>query len=391
MEAQLQQLLDAQADALLSHLKVDKGRDEHNILEASPTSQKSGSGRATPVRQPIQRKLGVMGARKGIRISMQELWEVKETQAGMLHEAILEARGNSDDLRGWSNGCEALQRDIASISYGDQGIRVQELRQENASVQEEIQQLELKLSELKSRQRTIASQLSRLDNDYQSKLSSYKASLSILERRIDERLRKPTLTPILQKQDESAYLSLSPARRTVHLALDYLEEEQKHLASKYKLTTVEQEALDEGLNLWMDTVKAITRLEKHLRRQLRKLRATGILNGKSSGDGETEDTGDIFDETIQSLENNLKTAQEKRWNLLVCAIGAELEVLRQGAAMLPGTFPFSSNTISETTSVNDNSEIGDPELQDVNTTHERVESPLKTISSSYRANISSFR
>lgn len=43
-----------------------------------------------------------------------------------------------------------------------------------------------------------------------------------------------------------------------------------------------------------------------------------------------------MDEAVRVLEEELAAAEEKGWNLLICAVGAEVEALREGEGMLRG-------------------------------------------------------
>lgn len=110
---------------------------------------------------------------------------------------------------------------------------------------------------------------------------------------------------------------------------------------------MERAALEEGVEVWKGAVKLVSEFEAGLRREMRGGGDTaGTSNGKGKGrEGEPASPSPGPEQTmfaqldkmravIAGLQERLNIAEEQGWNLLICAIGAELEAFRQAAGML---------------------------------------------------------
>ena len=109
------------------------------------------------------------------------------------------------------------------------------------------------------------------------------------------------------------------------MAIGHLEEEQSRLAEHCEEFNKDRAALDEGAGLWNDVVTKVSEFESTLQSQMQQpnLDRSGLL-AQIQG-------------TTEFLEAKLAYANSQSWNLLVCAIGAEVEAFKQGKAILEQT------------------------------------------------------
>ncbi len=110
------------------------------------------------------------------------------------------------------------------------------------------------------------------------------------------------------------------------MAHEYWQDEYTRLAEKCEEVDVERAALEEGSILWNDTVKKVADYEASLQRYMYKASKNGTADPKR--------LLDQMDATITFLNEKLEYAASRSWNLLMCAIGAELEAFQQGRDLL---------------------------------------------------------
>lgn len=111
----------------------------------------------------------------------------------------------------------------------------------------------------------------------------------------------------------------------------------------------ERAALEQGVEVWKETVKLVSEFEARLRREMSGGGDVGeVSNGKGKGrEGDPPSPQpppppeqamyaqlDKMRAVMAALEERLHMAEENGWNLLICAIGAELEAFRQAESML---------------------------------------------------------
>jgi rubrerythrin len=117
------------------------------------------------------------------------------------------------------------------------------------------------------------------------------------------------------------------------MAHDYWQDESTRLTEKCQEVDIDRAALDEGAVLWNDVMRKVVDFEANLQQSMQRAATSGapdftkVLQGMES--------------TVDFLEEKLELATERSWNLLVCAIGAELEAFRQGKEMLEDTLGVS--------------------------------------------------
>jgi hypothetical protein len=128
--------------------------------------------------------------------------------------------------------------------------------------------------------------------------------------------------------NEEGFTALPPARRTLGLASEWWNKERATLIDRKSAAKDEKRALEEGAEVWTSTIEIVTAFEEDLRQQM-------AANTAQDNAGLREQVGKMGD-VIEKLERNLGVAESKHWNLLVCAIGAELEAFKEGEGILRG-------------------------------------------------------
>lgn len=334
IESHLQALLDAQADGLQAGLDGDGG-DQASDTSGASTGLSLHSGQAVPVRQPTTKPIGLRGARRGISRTMRQLALLKGEEMQVLSAQQQESHVAEEQVAGWQRKRGELEEAIAHIGTSEQGARSQELQGESEALQEQINELERQLLELKSKQRAVLLELSTIENAVQSKLSSYRASLTMLDKEARHFLEKPSRFKG-SSEPNALFLSLPPKRRTLEMAMQHLTSMRRDLEEQHAQAEVERDALEQGLTVWQDVVDRVQTFERELREEM------GQFDRASRHPDADPHTNQLtiqrrlseMDETISYLESKLSFVEERGWKLLQCAIAAELDAFSKGRELL---------------------------------------------------------
>ena len=232
-------------------------------------------------------------------------------------------------------------------------------------MQDEVYEVDTRLYQLKAKQRHLTSEISRVSNVVDARMSSYKASLSLLNKHVEQFLGSPPLTRRRRhgSNEPSSFLSLPPGRRTLAMAQQHWKDEAALSSRKLQDAEFERDALEGGAQAWEHVVSEVSKFETGLRRELRRLngpardlttskpalsrRSTTGPSGDDDDDKDDDDDDDTaqppiamgrvtseMDRTMTLLERQLGLAEARGWRLLVCCIGAELEALREGMEVI---------------------------------------------------------
>lgn len=353
IERNLQILIDAQSEGLLAGLSgpQQNGTPPDNGSIAPSSSEREPSSRqdrvTMPVRQPAAKKIGLRAAREGIFKSIYNLLKLREEERGLLSIRDGERGDALIEVDEFSSKRAGLQETISSISSGRDSQRPTELRNEAHALESEIQELETRLYEMKAKHEHVVREISEIENSVESKLSSYKGSLSLLESNIRNYLQNPPLQP-LSTTDESTFYSLNPKRRTLDMAREHWKVEREKLHKRQSEVESEIQALEAGGGVWKQVVTDITGFEKRLRAEMRRtlqapsqvLNHDELLESKDNNEPAKVVLDDLSS-TTHRVESHLNLAEEQGWKLLVCCIAAELEALREARVMLLDGFNVS--------------------------------------------------
>ncbi|EXJ65462.1 hypothetical protein A1O7_01803 [Cladophialophora yegresii CBS 114405] len=369
LERTFQSLLDAQSKGLSAGGIGSEEADElSSVGSPTPTPSvattplSSGPGarpKTVPIRQPKPKKITLRGARRALEKSMCEFAALKQHELSLIDQEVV-ARDNAtkqaSDLR---DRRQLLENDIHRIKSAEEPVN---LRTQVEGVEQEIQHLEATLLELRSKHRVLVNQLREVESSRDSELSSYTASLALNESQVKSFLKRPPVLQSLNAAQEPGMYALRPERRTLQMAQEQWSNEVEALARRKANVETEKSALEEGSKLWRDATQRIREFEKDLKTHTRDLAAqsqsqihqssldNGASQSKTSTDLSMTVVLDKLSALISSLESDLQHAEANNWNLLICAIGAELAAFEQARDLLQetaGMRPANSGSMEE--------------------------------------------
>ena len=364
LQKTIQSLLDFQSEALNGIIPNDDG---YAATERSATPTRSfgidstlmsprnhGAG-VVPVRQPAKKKMTLRNARQGLGRSMAEVLLLKNEELQVTQGEILRRQVGLEKIMDLRNKRTAVQEQIALLENQNHESESVTLRQEAKSVEEEIRDLEERLMQLKSRHRHLLDRATQIENVAASELSSYKGTLTAIDQDKRTFLRRPPVTQSLSPRhligDDQLHsqdmFALRPDRRTIEMATEQWETELQILGLHETEITKEQQALNDGIQMWKETIKQVDEFESLLRSKMK------IVDPDSQ-----KDLLSALDSALIALHENMSSAQVRGWNLLFCAIGAEFEAFRQARELLAPDQPLPdlSNGIARIEDVQSNTD-----------------------------------
>jgi hypothetical protein len=271
---------------------------------------------------------------------MHEFAALKQEEQRILEAQVQEREDALKSVEAFQSKRAGIQSEIASISSENGARTAGHLRAEANKLDTEIRELEDKLFDMKAHHKHLIGEAQQLENSVQSKLSSYNASLELLDKDIKRFLARP---PIVQPSSGVArnpidgsgletFYALNPKRRTLQMATEHWREMQGDLKRRKSAVESEKLALQEGGRVWREVVTQIQAFEKDLKVQMQKL-SIGTISQRERDDGMTTLLSGM-DTVMGFLDQRLQEAEDKDWKLLICCIAAELEAFREGREIL---------------------------------------------------------
>ena len=329
-----------------------------------PVSAVQG-GEVIPVRQPRQKPLGLRAARSGLAKSMTLLADLKAEEDAELSSALSVRKKALSQLRKLSARKNGIIDELNALESDENDPLAKELRElgeEQVAVTAEISELEERLVGLRNRRRWLLRRTDDVRNRRDAGLSGYRGALGDVDGRLTEILHRPPIMPLaiealgarpgsqqaredtsltnLSLQEQSTrgeeFLRMRPDRRTVDMAKDWWESEVRLLEARKTEIDRERSALEEGVEVWRKTIRLISDFEKGLRNEMRG-ETDSAGNGKAKMQSPEQAMHAQLDKLVEvmaELQDQLEGAEEKSWNLLICAIGAELEAFREADRVL---------------------------------------------------------
>jgi len=297
---------------------------------------------------------------------MLALSAVKEDELGELDETSREHAQRLQKIEVWDTKRRRLHDAVSTIEGNEDTARVQRLRGDADLLQEEIKIVELQLADMKSRHRQLLRQAAAVENSVQAKLASYTTSLRMLEEDVQSFLASDSQhfrsAPDATQQKSSIW-QLPPKRRTLEMAKQHWSDQRDSTVVQRQGIEHEKLALEEGAILWKDVVTQVSAFEQHLRSEMRNISSPALH--QSTTDAASADRSKTLQETVTrmtslvaTLDKQLQQAKDRNWNLLVAAIGAELDALQQGQQILQSLLQPDSQQPSETAGVSELSTPG---------------------------------
>ncbi|KAI0593655.1 hypothetical protein F4775DRAFT_489115 [Biscogniauxia sp. FL1348] len=350
LHQELQKLLDAQSAALEREMRdLSKDDKRAGTSASSSTSTKSSppGGYVMPVRQPKNKPLSKREARVGITRCMSMLSDLKNEEDAYIATALAERKAALSRLRNLSTQKRCITAELEAIeSDRDQPIEsnIKMLEQQHRVVVDDIEKCEQRLRELKKEKALLENKIQETKSIRDSTLSGYQGALKECDRGIYDIMKWPGVEVLevddLTAQDEDLkalvdkhisgyqFLSLRPERRTMDMAKDWWEGEVQILERRKAAVDKERTALEEGSQLWRDTLRLLSAQDAQLSFSM------GVIAKYSYRQltPEFSEPGEILQKqyklcktTIKELEDLYGYTEAQGWNLLVAAIGAELD------------------------------------------------------------------
>jgi hypothetical protein len=305
----------------------------------SGTASQNGEPRGViPVRQPRKKKITLHGARRGILHAMSSLSTLKTHELSILDVELANVQHLSQQVESWEKKLLRFRKHIEKLSQGNEGREIADLKSEKSAVATEIRDLEERLMQLRARDAHLSRRIQELGNRSEAALSSYEAGTREVEREVANFLSRPPVLDVaavvLRERGEVGgdavenFLALPPGRRTLEMAKDYFSSSRVYLEKHRGELLKERDALDQGTQLWSDVVGMVTGLERELRAQM--------AGGQAPSIQELQDQLLKMGVIVDEVENIAAEVEAKGWNLLICAVGAELEAFREGREVLRG-------------------------------------------------------
>ena len=310
-------------------------------------------GNVIPVRQPKSNQpRGLSSARMGLRRSISALAQLKTEEVAQVDDALAERRKALSQLNRLSMRREIASTELHTLEEDEQEPLGQELRELGArydSITEEIRQLEEKLVGMRNQRRWLRGRIDDVQNRREAGLSGYRGTLKQVDSEVATLMRRPPIQPLdldLAQQHghtraESTggleFLRLIPERRTVDMARSWWESEISILEQRKTQIKADREALDEGGAMWADVMTLVSDFESRLRQVLKGEQPSSSAKGKERVRTIEELIREQLPEmekVVGQLEEHQHFAEDKGWNLLICAIGAELEAFMKAQEML---------------------------------------------------------
>ena len=341
IETRLQQLIDAQGEGLLQGLgktpqPSSSVKDGHSVFDSSsPSSRSQQSQRLASMPSTRRKPWGLKDSRRGIASSLTELVDLKIKELDFAQRDYDQSAQDLAYLHDISAKEAGLIRQISSIEGQEANSKLQSLRQEERVLGEEIAILEARLTEMRDRRQLLRHDIRTLDNKIQSQLSSYKGALSLAREEIREYLARAPKSDIL-KQNRKSFWNLPPERRTLDVATENLQDELDRFRNQAKDLHQEKTALEQGSLIWLDVVEIVTSVEVTIRQEVEKLgiQKSMVETGSSANMQRLDQLLKLLRTAQTQISSKLDTAQKEGWNLLVCCIGAELQAIIDGSAIL---------------------------------------------------------
>ncbi|TVY31814.1 hypothetical protein LOCC1_G008351, partial [Lachnellula occidentalis] len=344
IQHELQLLLDAQSAGLIQGFG-GAGEEGSDAGSSTPTSRsvhansarsRSRNGGIVPVRQPKRKAVGLKGARRGLLRDMGELVGIKSEEVGILDEEIERRNEVLAQVETWEKRIDGAREQLSGYAGdeggGEEAVELAELRTEERAVENEIREMEDRLLQMKARRRWLGEQVKESVNRRDARLSSYRGALREAEGQVKEFLRRPPIPVSVIMGDEEGFYALPPSRRTLGMAREWWLKESASLATRKEETEKEKQALEEGAIMWEDAAGIVSGFEDELRQQMK----SGAAQDKQLFESQVGKMGVV----IEKLKDMMGTAEDRGWNLLICAVGAELQAFTDGEGLLKSALEF---------------------------------------------------
>ncbi|KAK4641789.1 hypothetical protein QC761_503940 [Podospora bellae-mahoneyi] len=333
-----------------SHASTNSMSTARRVSFAQTTT--THTGHVIPVRQPKKKRPSIREARTGLARHMTLLADLKVEEDANLTAALSTRRRALAQLRKLCRQREEITGELEKIEQDEEEPLAQEIRElteERSNVASEIKELEERLVGLRNRKRYLDAKVADVESKRDAGLSGYRGALKDVNGKLGGILTRPSIKPLDlegvigpgQPVDRGSHLSgleflrLRPERRTPEMAKEWWEGEVALLTARKADVHRERLALEEGVGVWRETLQLVDKFE---------LSVAVVMKhwaGKHDNDEANREwvkaMSDVLGDmkgVIADMEGKLRLVEENGWNLLICAIGAELEALELAKGLL---------------------------------------------------------
>ncbi len=342
LERNIQSCLDAQWEGLLAGMGTEPQDDLSSNGSMTPTPTIStlasmSQPKTLPVRQPQKKKVTLKGARRGLGKAMKHFATLKGEEAKILAVQEKGREHSLQDVAVYEHKRNVLSNHVSEIHNEVETQHASSLKADAEQLEFEIRRLEDEIAEKKARHRHLTNQTIQAENAVQSELSSYEASMKMLDSEIKAFLTRPPIEqslPITRHGFASVDLyALKPERRTLEIAREHWLEEEVTLRQRKQEVESEKNALNAGVDMWTGICEDINAFENFFQSETSRTWSTQ----PNQRQNDMTEVLKRMDNLIDTLEQRFQFAEENGWNILIAAIGAELQAMRQGRELLGGS------------------------------------------------------
>lgn len=310
-------------------------------------------GSVIPVRQPKSNKpRGLRFARTGLRRTISSLTQLKAEEDAHVDEALVARRKALNQLERLKMRQDSVSTELKALEDDSEEPLGQELRELGSrydSVSEEIRELEEKLKALRNQRRWLRDTMEEVKNRREAGLSGYRGALKDVDSEVTALMHRPPIQPLdleaLQPGGRGKtsptggleFMRLIPERRTLEMAKAWWEAEVTVLEQRKAKIEEDRQALEEGGAVWTEVMRLVSDYESRLRQLMKGEMPETSPKGKDKVPSQDEVIRSQLPEMekiAEDLERHMHHAEDNHWNLLICAIGAELEAFSGAIDML---------------------------------------------------------
>ncbi|KAM0245871.1 hypothetical protein ACHAQJ_010429 [Trichoderma viride] len=376
LEQEVQILLDQQAAALAAG--AGNENDASSTGSSTPTgtfySTKSSKsrmasslymppratrdGNVVPIRQPANDKPpGLTSTRDDLRKLIASMTRLKQDENAHIEDALnqrQDALSYLDRLDTRKSNIQAELQDLAENGDEPLARQLREIGTKHDDLSEEIQLLEAKLARMRTKQRLMKERMDDIKNKREAGLSGYYGALKDVTSEVRGFVQQPPIQPLDPdllwyggevEGDPAAsggveFLRLIPERRTLEMAKSWWVAEISVLKRCKERMDEDRQALEEGGQIWDTVTQLVSKFESDLRQAMQGATpspSASSVKGKEKMPSQEEivlDQLSRMKQVVEELEKHMQQAEEKHWNLLICAIGAELEAFKEAYNVL---------------------------------------------------------
>lgn len=321
-------------------------------------------GNVVPVAQSAKpRSPGLRAIRIGLSTAMESLKELCREEKAHIVAAIEERKSALQHLHDLACRRSVILSELMTFdSDGEEPLarELRELSERHNTVDHEISRLEEQLTGLRRQRLWLRDKMRDIRGRREVCVSGRRGALRDVDLELSMLMRLPPVLPLdpaIQAEcDESLLRDLTSAggqefmrlgfeHRNSELAKHWWEAELAVLEKRSLQVDKDQQALDEGSALWVNVFALVSSLESDLRDAMKgdpSFKSISSPKGKEKACTEEEGISIQFTNmcnALTELEQAMELAESNRWNLLICAIGAELEIFREALGIFNTFLP----------------------------------------------------